>query len=84
MGIMERMNSRDRHNQQGKVKAGEAAQQAGNMSEALRLFSEAIDVDKHNQKYRHILRDAKQQQLLNESRFLFSIRNREDCWRFGD
>ena len=62
--IMERMNTRDRINQQAKVRAGEAAQMAGNMAEALRLFSEAIDVDKHNQKYRHILRDAKQQCML--------------------
>ena len=29
-----------------------------------RLFSEAMDVDKHNAKYRHLLRDAKQQHLL--------------------
>ena len=34
--IMERMNSRDRHNQQAKVKAGQAAQTAGNMMEAHR------------------------------------------------
>ena len=34
--IMERMNSRDRHNQQAKVKAGQAAQTAGNMIEAHR------------------------------------------------
>ena len=44
------MNTRDRHNQQGKLKAGEAAQKAGNQPEAVRLFSEAVDVDKHNQK----------------------------------
>ena len=29
-----------------------------------RLFSEAMDVDKHNSKYRHLLREAKQQHLL--------------------
>ena len=34
--IMERMNSRDRHNQQAKVKAGQAAQTSGNMMEAHR------------------------------------------------
>ena len=62
--IMGRMNSRDRHNQQGKLKAGEAAQKAGNHPEAVRLFSEAVDVDKHNQKYRHLLREAKQKLLL--------------------
>ena len=68
--IMERMNSRDRHNQQGKVKAGEAAQRSGHHQEAHRLFSEAVDVDKHNQKYRHLLREAKQQ-LLMETRVNF-------------
>merc|ERR1719367_2531957 len=61
---MERMNTRDRHNQQGKLKAGEATQKAGNQPEAVRLFSEAVDVDKHNQKYRHLLREAKQKLLL--------------------
>ena len=34
--IMERMNSRDRHNQQTKLKAGQAAQNTGNMMEAHR------------------------------------------------
>ena len=34
--IMERMNSRDRHNQQSKKKAGEAALKAGNHEEAHR------------------------------------------------
>ena len=34
--IMERMNSRDRHNQQTKLKAGQAAQNTGNMMEARR------------------------------------------------
>ena len=29
-----------------------------------RLYSEAMDVDKHNAKYRHLLREAKQQHLL--------------------
>ena len=43
---------RDRHNQQSKKKAGEAALKAGNHEEAHRLFSEACDVDKHNKKYR--------------------------------
>lgn len=62
--IFERMNNRDRHNQQSKKKAGEAALKAGNHDEAYRLFSEALDVDKHNQKYRHLLREAKQQHLL--------------------
>merc|ERR1719435_63338 len=62
--IFERMNNRDRHNQQSKKKAGEAALKAGNHEEAHRLFSEACDVDKHNKKYRHLLRDAKQQHLL--------------------
>jgi len=62
--IMERMNSRDRHNQQGKLKAAEAAQKSGNHAEAFRLHCEAVDVDKHNQKYRHLLREAKQQLLL--------------------
>merc|ERR1719445_2219237 len=61
------MNSRDRHNQQAKVKAGQAAQTSGNMMEAHRLFSEAMDIDKHNQKYRHLLREAKQS-LLMETR----------------
>ena len=45
-------NSRDRHNQQSKKKAGEAALKAGNHEEAHRLFTEACDVDKHNKKYR--------------------------------
>merc|ERR1712098_258282 len=62
--IMERMDSRDRHNQQGKLKAAEAAQKSGNHAEAFRLHCEAVDVDKHNQKYRHLLREAKQQLLL--------------------
>ena len=34
--VMERMNSRDRHNQQAKVKAGEAAKAQGNFMEAHR------------------------------------------------
>ena len=68
--IMERMNTRDRHNQQGKLRAGEEAQRAGNHHEAVRLFSEAVDVDKHNQKYRHLLREAKQK-LLMETRVDF-------------
>merc|ERR1719312_1959276 len=62
--IFERMNTRDRHNQQSKKKAGEAALKANNHDEAYRLFSEAMDVDKHNAKYRHLLRDAKRQHLL--------------------
>merc|ERR1719192_2538286 len=62
--IFERMNNRDRHNQQSKKKAGEAALKANNHDEAYRLFSEAMDVDKHNSKYRHLLREAKQQHLL--------------------
>merc|ERR1719244_1284569 len=57
------MNNRDRHNQQSKKKAGEAALKAGNHEEAHRLFSEACDVDKHNKKYRHLLREAKQEHL---------------------
>jgi len=61
--IFERMNNRDRHNQQSKKKAGEAALKAGNHEEAHRLFSEACDVDKHNKKYRHLLREAKQEHL---------------------
>ena len=35
--IMERMNSRDRHNQQAKLKAGQAAKNQGNFMEAHRL-----------------------------------------------
>merc|ERR1719427_1884177 len=62
--IFERMNNRDRHNQQSKKKAGEAALKANNHDEAYRLFTEAMDVDKHNQKYRHLLRESKQQHLL--------------------
>ena len=74
------MNNRDRHNQQSKKKAGEAALKANNHDEAYRLglfdskygvtyyicrlFSEAMDVDKHNAKYRHLLREAKQKHLL--------------------
>ena len=61
--IMERMNSRDRHNQQAKLKAAEAAKTSGNVHEAWRLYQEAVDVDKHNQKYRHLLREAKQELL---------------------
>ena len=37
--IMERMNSRDRHNQQGKVNAGQAAKTTGNFMEAHRSDS---------------------------------------------
>merc|ERR1719186_810867 len=62
--IFERMNNRDRHNQQSKKTAGEAALKANNHDEAYRLFTEAMDVDKHNAKYRHLLREAKQQHLL--------------------
>ena len=81
--IFERMNNRDRHNQQSKKKAGETALKANNHDEAyrfeliflkhvlnnfnfcfVRLFTEAMDVDKHNGKYRHLLREAKQQHLL--------------------
>lgn len=62
--LMERMNSRDRNNQQAKVKSAEAAKNANNFQEAFRLYKEAVDVDKHNQKYRHLLREAKQKLLL--------------------
>ena len=40
MRIFERMNNRDRHNQQSKKKAGEAALKVGNHEEAFRLFTE--------------------------------------------
>jgi len=62
--IFERMNGRDRHNQQSKKTAGDAALKANNHDEAYRLFTEAMDVDKHNTKYRHLLREAKKQHLL--------------------
>merc|ERR1719186_859727 len=58
--IFERMNGRDRHNQQSKKTAGDAALKANNHDEAYRLFTEALDVAK----YRHLLRDAKRQHLL--------------------
>ena len=57
------MNTKDRHNQQGKKKAAEEALKANNHEEAYRLYNEAMDVDKHNAKYRHLLREAKQQHL---------------------
>ena len=62
--IFENMNNRDRQNQQTKKKAGEAALKSGDHEEAFRLFTEAADVDKHNKKYRDLLREAKQQHLL--------------------
>ena len=34
------------------------------MISVFRLFSEAMDIDRHNQKYRHLLREAKQSLLL--------------------
>ena len=62
---------RDRHNQQSKKKAGEAALKAGNHEEAHRLFSEACDVDKHNKKYRLVSVDATVElNLLSPTRHL--------------
>jgi len=57
----ERVNNRDRHNQQNKKKAGDAALKAGNHDEAFRMYQEALAVDKHNQTYRHLLKTAKEQ-----------------------
>jgi len=36
--------------------------QANNHEEAFRMFQEAVAVDKHNQSYRGLLRQAKQEQ----------------------
>merc|ERR1719318_1985666 len=71
--IFERMNSRDRHNQQGKKKAGEAALAANNHNEAYRLFTEAMDVDRHNARYRQMLREAKRQLLLATRKDYYAI-----------
>ena len=61
--LFEKMNTRDRHNQQNKKKAGDEALKASNNEEAYRLFTEAMEVDKHHQKYRHLLREAKEHHL---------------------
>ena len=55
------MNNRDRHNQENKKKAADAAFKANNHDEAYRLYQEALAVDKHNQSYRDLLNKAKQE-----------------------
>ena len=71
--VFERLNGRDRHNQQIKKKAGEAALESGDHEEAYRLFTEAVDIDQHNKKYRHLLKEAKQKHLLATRIDLYEI-----------
>ena len=58
---LERVNNRDRHNQENKKKAADTAFKANNHDEAYRLYQEALAVDKHNQSYRDLLNKAKQE-----------------------
>jgi len=62
--IYERMNNKDRLDQQNKKKAGDEALKVNNHDEAFKYYSEAQAVDRHNAKYRHLLREAKQQHML--------------------
>merc|ERR1719233_1968365 len=62
--IYERMNNKDRLDQQNKKKAGDEALKANKHDEAFKFYSEAQEVDRHNAKYRNFLREAKQQHML--------------------
>jgi len=57
--ILETMNTNDRRKQQEKKSAAEVAARNNKVDEALKLFDEAMEVDKQNSKYRHVLRDVK-------------------------
>jgi len=62
--IYERMNNEDRLDQQNKKKAGDEALKSNKHDEAFQFYSEAQEVDRRNGRYRHFLREAKQQFML--------------------
>jgi len=61
---LERLNTLDIARQAAKKCAGESRQKEGKYEEAHRLYTEALEVDRHNKSYRNLLREAKQQHHL--------------------